>query len=202
MDKPQNTDVAAMLAPVTAAEREALPAKERILLTAYALFYQEGIRATGIDRIIAESGVTKVTFYRHYPAKTDLIRAFLVYRHKRWLAWFTAALQRHGGANAGLAALVPTLAEWLGSADYRGCAFINTVVELGGSLPDALEIAREHKAAMTHAIAGLLPDMPLRLADAQAAAQAVDGAIVRAQLDAAPTDALHALARLLAGLGN
>lgn len=202
MDTLNNTDVVTMLAPVAAAEREALPAKERILLTAYALFYQEGIRATGIDRVIAESGVTKVTFYRHYPSKNELIRAFLAYRHEHWLAWFTAALQRHGGASTGLAALVPTLAEWLGSADYRGCAFINTVVELGGSLPDAVDIAREHKAAMTLAIAALLPDTPSRLADAQAAAQAVDGAIVQAQIDAAPDDALNALTRLLAGLGN
>ncbi|MEA3125175.1 MAG: hypothetical protein QOD67_2194, partial [Caballeronia sp.] len=46
-----------------------LPPAERILVTAHALFYRDGIRATGIDRVIAESGVAKKTFYRYYPAK-------------------------------------------------------------------------------------------------------------------------------------
>ena len=72
-------------------DRNTLPARQRILLTAHDLFYQEGIRATGIDRIIKESGVTKVTFYRHFPSKNDLITAFLAYRHQQWLTWFSTA---------------------------------------------------------------------------------------------------------------
>jgi len=111
-----------------------LPARDRILQTAHDLFYGEGIRATGINRVIAESGVTKVTFYRHFPSKNDLIREFLEYRHRRWMTWFTDALQRHGGT---LQALTPTLSEWFRNAVYRGCAFINSVGELGGELPEA-----------------------------------------------------------------
>lgn len=65
-----------------------LPARERILLAAHDLFYREGIRATGVDKVIAAAGVTKVTFYRHFPSKHDLIRAFLEYRHGIWMAWF------------------------------------------------------------------------------------------------------------------
>ncbi len=175
----------------------ALPARERILRVAHALFYQDGIRATGIDRVIAEAGVTKVTFYRHYPSKNDLIRAFLDDRHTRWMNWFTDALQRNGGS---LAALVPVLAEWFDSADYRGCAFINAVAEQGGGLPDAADIARRHKAQMTDAIAALLPPSSGRERIALAAAVAVDGAIVRAQTDGAPQGALAALALLLAVL--
>ena len=60
-----------------------LPARERILVTAHELFYRDGLRATGIDRLIAESGVAKLTFYRHFPSKDDLIRTFLDYRHQR-----------------------------------------------------------------------------------------------------------------------
>lgn len=52
------------------------PARERILLTAHDLFYRDGIRASGIDRVIAEAGVSKATFYRHFPSKNALIRAF------------------------------------------------------------------------------------------------------------------------------
>ncbi|MBC8948429.1 hypothetical protein Xets_01100 [Xenorhabdus sp. TS4] len=68
-------------------------ARERILKTAHMLFYRDGIRATGIDRIIKESEVTKVTFYRHFPSKNDLILAFLDYRHELWIQWFKKSLQ-------------------------------------------------------------------------------------------------------------
>ncbi|HWY97240.1 MAG TPA: TetR/AcrR family transcriptional regulator [Steroidobacteraceae bacterium] len=179
--------------------RPNLPASERILLTAHDLFYREGIRATGIDRVIAEAGVTKVTFYRHFPSKNALICAFLEHRHQRWMAWFIEALQRHGGASygKGLDALVPTLAEWFRDESFRGCAFINSVGELGGTLSEVVKIARRHKQEMTNAIASLLPVSARRKQDTQAVALAVDGAIVRAQFDETPDAALKALSRLL-----
>lgn len=176
------------------------PPAERILLTAHDLFYREGVRATGIDRVIAESGVTKVTFYRYFPSKNDLIRAFLDHRHQRWMAWFSDALQRHGAKRRNpIDALVPALAEWFGDAGYRGCAFINSVGELGGALPELTGIARAHKQAMAAAIAALLPPSRHRARDAQAIALAVDGAIVAAQIDA-PAKALKALDRVLASV--
>jgi AcrR family transcriptional regulator len=179
--------------------RADLPARERILLTAHDLFYREGIRATGIDRVIAEAGVTKVTFYRHFPSKNALVYAFLEYRHQRWMAWFIEALQRHGSVSQGkgLDALVPTLAEWFRNGSFRGCAFINSVGELGGTLSEVVKIGRRHKQEMTTVIASLLPASRQRKQDAQAIALAVDGAIVRAQFDETPDVALKALARLL-----
>ena len=172
-------------------------ARDRILLTAHALFYREGIRATGIDRVIAESGVTKVTFYRHFRSKNDLVVAYLDYRHALWMAWFEEALSRHGADQRGIAALVPALAEWLRDDQYRGCAFINGVGELGGALPEVAGIARRHKAAMTSAIARWLPPSRQRRRDAQALAVAVDGAIVHAQYEETPDAALKALQRLV-----
>jgi AcrR family transcriptional regulator len=176
-----------------------LPARERILLTAHDLFYREGIRATGIDRVIAEAVVTKVTFYRHFPSKNALICAFLEYRHQRWMAWFIEALQRHGSVSQGkgLDALVPTLAEWFRGESFRGCAFINSVGELGGTLSEVVKIAQRHKQEMTTVIASLLPASTHRKQDTQAIALAVDGAIVRAQFDETPDAALKALARIL-----
>jgi len=165
-------------------------ARERILQTAHDLFYLEGVRATGIDRVIAESGVTKVTLYRHYPSKNDLILAFLDYRHERWMAWFDAALRRHGD---GAGALAPALAEWFAHPQFRGCAFINTVAELGPTLPEAVERSRAHKRAMQARIAESLPAGPMREARARTLAVAVDGAIVRAVCDGSPDDALAAL---------
>ncbi|BAV97724.1 TetR/AcrR family transcriptional regulator [Lysobacter enzymogenes] len=172
-------------------------ARERILQTAHDLFYLEGVRATGVDRVIAESGVTKVTLYRHYPSKNDLILAFLDYRHERWMAWFDAALRRHGDD---VAALAPALREWFAHPQFRGCAFINTVAELGPALPAAGERARAHKRAMQARIADLLPDARAREARARMLAVAVDGAIVRAARDGSPDDALAALLAIVDGV--
>jgi AcrR family transcriptional regulator len=169
-------------------------ARDRILLTAHDLFYRDGVRATGIDKIIAEACVTKVTFYRHFPSKNDLIRAYLDYRHALWMNWFIDALARHGAKqDKGLAVLVPTLAEWFNKPIYRGCAFINTVSELGGVLPDVIDISSRHKQDMMHVIAELLPDNPERDTIANAAAIAVDGAIVKAQLESQAGTELTAL---------
>lgn len=172
-------------------------ARDRILQTAHDLFYRDGVRATGIDRVIAESGVAKLTFYRHFPSKNDLIRAYLDYRHQRWMAWFADALSRHGG---GPDAIVPAVGEWLRDPGYRGCAFINSVGELAGSLPEVVEIARTHKADVAAAIAAVLPATRQRSKLAQAIALAIDGAIVRAQFDETPDAALDALKRIVKAL--
>ncbi|WPH21819.1 TetR/AcrR family transcriptional regulator [Variovorax paradoxus] len=186
----------------------ALPARERILLTAHDLFYADGIRATGIDRVIAASGVTKVTFYRHFPSKDDLVRAFLDHRHARWMAWFVDALGRRGaheraGDAGALLLLADVMAEWFAEPAFRGCAFINSVAEVGGSVEGAAERAREHKREMVEVIASLLPAaLPARMALAQAAALGVDGAIVKAQMGGAALarEAVDDLRRLLEAL--
>lgn len=179
---------------------ESLPARDRILTTAHDLFYRDGIRATGIDKLIAESGVAKLTFYRHFPSKDALVCEFLDYRHQRWMAWFTDSLERHGGTpGAGLAPVAAAMAEWFADPVFRGCAFINAVAEVGGSLPQAVEISQAHKREMTQAIAELLPKSRQRMALADAAAVAVDGAIVRAQM-AGAEDAMAGLRRLLKAL--
>ncbi len=188
-------------------------ARDRILATAHDLFYRDGIRATGVDRLIAESGVTKVTFYRHFPSKDDLVRAFLDFRHARWMAWFVDALERRGAAGtpsdgSGLLLLADVLQEWCETPGFRGCAFINTVVELADALPGTAGVARAHKEEMTEVIAQLLPDGPDRQALAQGAALAFDGAIVRAQMAASAAerrsaaDALRGVLHALAAAPN
>ena len=169
----------------------AAPPRERILQTAHDLFYRDGIRATGIDRVIAEAGVAKVTFYRQFASKDDLILAFLDYRHERWMTWFMAALARHGGTPA---AIAPALAEWLRGAGFRGCAFLNSVGELGPALPEVLAVTRRHKQDMTNAVVRLMKPAPGRARTARALALAIDGAIVQAQFHESPDVALAALA--------
>jgi len=178
-----------------------MPARQRVLWTAGRLFYQEGIRATGIDRVIAESGVTKVTFYRHFASKSELVKAYLAHRHERWMRWFQGALVRHASAG-GLATLSAALGEWLRDEGFRGCAFLNSVSELGEALPEVVAITRQHKADMTKAIATLLPASRRRASLARAAALAVDGAIVQAQFEASPKAALASLALVLKALAS
>jgi len=175
-------------------EARARTARDRILLTAHDLFYRDGIRSTGIDSIIERAGVTKVTFYRHFKSKNDLIVAYLEYRHQRWMSWFVGALQRHGGT---LEALAPAMAEWFRSPDYRGCAFINGVSEIAPALPRVIEITRRHKYEMQQAIARLLPRSRRAAALARSLAVLVDGSIVQAQFSSSVDAVLRELRQLV-----
>jgi AcrR family transcriptional regulator len=151
--------------------------------------------------------VSKLTFYCHFPSKDDLIRAFCS-TGTRLDGLVRAALARHQAAQseAGrrshpLQPLAAALAEWLREPGFRGCAFINAVAELGGGLDEALALSAAHKRDMVAAIARLLDTRPEAQALAEAAALAVDGAIVRAQTGGAALDeALAGLQRLLAAL--
>jgi len=169
-----------------------LSARDRILHTACKLFYKYGVRATGIDRIIKDAGVTKVTFYRHFPAKDNLILAFLNERHRTWMAWFRIELARQMQQHGSLSQALPgTLARWFMSDDFRGCAFINASVELAYSLPEALPLIRQHKQELTQVIASYLPGDGLP--EAQMLTLIVDGAIVMAQRDENADQAIRLL---------
>ncbi|MBU2721251.1 TetR/AcrR family transcriptional regulator [Acidithiobacillus ferridurans] len=173
-----------------------LSARERILRTAHVLFYREGIRSTGVDRIIAEAGVTKVTFYRHYPSKNDLIVAFLDHRHRIWMSWFQDALPRHGN---NILAIAPVLQEWFTDPAFRGCAFINALGEMGSSMPEVAQRTMQHKAELRKVIEGLLPENCDREDLASAVAMAIDGAVVRAEWGE-PTEAIHGFNHLIEGV--
>ncbi len=179
-------------------------ARDRILDTASRLFYREGLRATGIDRIIAESGVAKMSFYRSFPSKSDLIAAFLRRRHVAWMDGFRngveAGLAQPG---AGLEVIADVLQAWFREPDFRGCAFINTLAESGPSGGEEVAIAREHKAELEAYVAEVARRLKLAQPDGVAATAMliVEGAIVRAQMtgDAGVADLARAL---LAGLGR
>ncbi len=113
------------------------------------------------------------------------------------MGWFADALQRHGRAKKGLAVLPPALGEWFDRADFRGCAFINGVSELGDSVPEVNSIARRHKQDMADLLETLLPPSPTPAQEAQALALVVEGAIVRAQLGEPVPAVLASVSRLL-----
>lgn len=87
----------------------AASARERIVDTAYQLFSRHGIRAVGVDTIAAEAGIAKMTLYRHFPSKDDLVLEFLSRREERWTnGWLRAEveLRDSGGAERLLAIFV------------------------------------------------------------------------------------------------
>ena len=105
-------------------------ARERILETAFALFYARGIRAVGIDLIIAESGVAKATFYKHFRAKEDLVLAYLEKVDGIWSTQLRTAAAQAGPRPADqLVGLFDALQSACRREGYRGCAFINAAAE-------------------------------------------------------------------------
>lgn len=106
--------------------------RERIIRTAYALFSRWGTRAVGVDTVIAQAGVAKMTLYRNFASKEDLILAFLQRREKRWTRdWLQAEAERRADTPGGrLLAIFDVFADWFGRADYEGCAFVTTLLEV------------------------------------------------------------------------
>jgi AcrR family transcriptional regulator len=118
-------------------------AKERILRVASELFYSEGIRAVGIDRIIAESEVAKASFYRSFATKDDLVVAFLELRSRRHLSKIEESINRSPDDPVKqLHHFIDYLTDNIGKPDFRGCPFTNTLLEF----PDAAHPG--HQAAL------------------------------------------------------
>ena len=105
------------------------PAKKRILDTADLLFYDEGIRAVGVDRLISASSVTKATFYKHYRSKDRLIAEYVDHRHRQAVAELADLVDQEATAEAVLRALQQSISTWMSSPDFRGCPFINAAAE-------------------------------------------------------------------------
>ena len=106
--------------------------RERILETAYELFSRHGTKAVGVDRIIAESGAAKMTLYRNFASKDELILAFLQRREERWTrAWLKAEAEARADTPAGrLLAIFDVFGEWFAREDFEGCSFINVMLEV------------------------------------------------------------------------
>ncbi len=105
-------------------------ASDRILDTAFRLFYAHGIRGVGVDRIIAESGVAKATFYRHFPSKDELVLAYLDRVDAGWRDALRTAAEAAGPAPRDqLIGLFDALGSACRRDGYHGCAFINTAAE-------------------------------------------------------------------------
>ena len=183
----------------------ASPLKQRILDTADTLFYAEGVRAIGIDRIIAESGVAKASFYRFFASKDILIAEWIQMRDRAWRLWLedsvgTLSPQAKGRPLAVFDALYARFS----APGFRGCAFTNTIIEFSNAEHPGALAARAHKQQVVALLERYLVDAGQATGVAAAALALdlmllVDGALVTALREQKPEAALRAkrIARLL-----
>ncbi|MCZ4498543.1 MAG: transcriptional regulator, TetR family [Marmoricola sp.] len=119
-------------------------ARARLLSTASRLFYAEGLHAVGIDRIISTAGVTRATLYRHFPAKDDLVVAYLAQSDETIRARAAEARTHGKSPEEVIRAVAAGIAEDIQRPGFRGCAFINAAAEY----PDPAHPV--HRAVMRH----------------------------------------------------
>lgn len=131
------------------------PMREEILNVAADLFYKEGIRAVGIDRIIDEANIAKATLYRHFPSKNELVATYLNERHERVIQSFDEVLRTIADPRKQIAAIFDMLYKKADSPDFRGCAFSLAVAEHRDS-DQVVRVAREHKAAIRAIIGAVM----------------------------------------------
>jgi AcrR family transcriptional regulator len=160
-------------------------ARDRILATADRLFYNEGIHAVGINRIVAESAVTRVTLYRHFPSKDDLISAYLEHRARYDMDQVTGIIETNADdPRQALTELATALTRDDFAAMRRGCPFINASAEFVVG-HQAREYAAQIRAWVTARIEELLRRLDHRTptTTAQQLMMIRTGAVVSGALD-------------------
>ena len=142
------TSDAAGSAPASPAPRDT--GRERVGRAAYVLFSRDGVRAVGVDAIIAQAGTAKMTLYRNFPSKNDLIIDFLQRRERLWTReWLEAESRRRGTTpRQQLLAIFDVFAEWFARPDFEGCAFLTTMIEVSDKRDPVHQAAVQHLAAI------------------------------------------------------
>ena len=167
--------------------------RQRLLDAADELFYNEGIHAVGIDRVIEKAGVAKGSLYYNFSGKDDLIKRYLMGRHATW----TQRVEEHVVAAHDPAekvlAVFDALGDLFAEPGYRGCAFLNAIADAPADGPEA-RAAVEYRAWL-HALFGnlarsLSAQNPKTLADQLVILY--DGAVATAQMDRSPEAAATA----------
>jgi AcrR family transcriptional regulator len=155
--------------------------RTRILEVASELFYQQGIKAVGVDAIISKAEVARMSFYRHFTSKEGLVLAFIRGRDAEFRSWLAAQVERLApDLHDRPLAVFDALAVRLATPGYRGCAFINTMVETADRNDLAHLAAANHKARFEEYLAGLLSDAGLDPHHAADLLLLFDGAVVAA----------------------
>ena len=165
-------------------------ARERLLSTASRLFYRDGIRAVGVERILAEAPATRATFYRHFPSKEDLVVAYLRGVDTDMRAGVQAAVEAAPSPADAVRAIGTAVADDLARPEFRGCAFLKAAAEYPDPNDPVRQVVLEHRAWYVTTLAELFAQVfgtsPRRPDPQHAARHFVmmrDGAMSGAHLD-------------------
>jgi AcrR family transcriptional regulator len=144
------------MARTSSPDPEAPDVRQRILDTASALFYERGVRAVGVDLVVADSGIAETSLYRHFRTKDDLIVAFLEREDVDfWAQWDQVAARHADDPSGEIEAHMRWIGKRLARANYRGCPQINVAAEFAEADHPAREVARRHMQAMRRRLAEL-----------------------------------------------
>lgn len=133
-------------------------ARERVLDAAEELFYGRGVQSVGMDDIRGTSGVSLKRLYQLFPAKEQLVVAYLERRDGRWRGRLAAYVEREEDPERRILAVFDWLEEWFGEDGFRGCAWINSYGELGATSAPVAARVRAHKQAFGAYLASLVAD--------------------------------------------
>jgi AcrR family transcriptional regulator len=178
-----------------APDRPAPGVGDRILATATGLFYREGVRAVGIQRVIDEAGIAKASLYAHYRSKDDLVAACISRRSEIARAAIERRLADAGpDARARLLAMFDGQVETVESEEFRGCPLLNASSEIAAADHPAKQVIAAQREWLRGLIASLVGEARLASADRLTGALIVlfDGSSATSLLDGDPTAARHA----------
>ena len=123
--------------------------RDQLIDTALRLFARHGYRATGIDTILAEAGIAKMTLYHHFKSKDELIVAALRRRDAEWREWFIGRVTKRAATPRDrLFAVFDVMEEWFRNKDYHGCSFGQAATEFRDPKHSVHKMASEHKQQM------------------------------------------------------
>jgi AcrR family transcriptional regulator len=148
---------------VTAQLPSRQPASERVSRTARRLFYRRGIRAVGVEEIVAEAGVTKPSLYRNFSSKDALVADCLQARFDRIMGWWDELdLRIADDPLTRLRTLIAEVAQETRSPSHRGCALTNAAVEFPEPGHPARTVAESYKGAIRTRLIALTEQLPVR----------------------------------------
>ena len=159
--------------------------RQHIVDTAYALFKQAGFHATGIDRIIAEADVAKMTMYRNFPSKDGLIVEVLNHRAQRFDLQLDRLTQSTATPERKIRAIFNWYGRWFQRPDFHGCLFAHALAEFGDPMhPVFAAVAAQKKSLQRRLQEILAAIMPRSRAERSAAAllMLIEGATLVAQM--------------------
>jgi AcrR family transcriptional regulator len=139
--------------------KTARPVRERILAAAFDLFYRQGYRATGINQVIAASGVAKASFYDHFPSKNDLLLAYIGEMARLELADLRAQATSMPTPQERFFKPMRILIPWFESSDYRGCPFQNIAAEAPPEDQRVRAVIRQYREDVRHLLRELAADL-------------------------------------------